>query len=161
MTTLDSYSYIFDRLIKNNYPYILNLNSKVTNTDHEIYLNAKRIIYSLPQLDDIFLKDVKEKNIMLEFGITRFRENNVIDDIKNYFIYDLFKENYLIDIASFDMTTLNIDVLNEWCVLFNNFPFTLHDITKTMINCLIKASIPDDRKNELIEKIREKANLML
>ena len=161
MTNLNSYSYIFDRLIKNNYPYILNINSKMTNTDREIYLNAKRIIYSLPSIDDLFLKDIKENNIMLEFGITRFRENNLIDDFKTYFIYDLVKENYLIDIASFDMTTLNIDVLNEWCVLFNNYPFTLHDIVKIMINCLIKANISDDIKNKLIEDLKDKANLML
>ena len=161
MTNLNSYSYIFDRLIKNNYPYILNINSKMTNTDREIYLNAKRIIYSLPNIDDLFLKDIKENNIMLEFGITRFRENNLIDDFKTYFIYDLVKENYLIDIASFDMTTLNIDVLNEWCVLFNNYPFTLHDIVKIMINCLIKANISDDIKNKLIEDLKDKANLML
>lgn len=161
MTNLDSYSYIFDRLIKNNYPYILNLNSKITNIDKEIYLNAKRIIYSLPNIDELFLKDIKENNIMLEFGITRFRENNLIDDFKNYFIYDLIKENYLIDIASFDMTTLNIDILNEWCILFNNYPLTLHDIVKIMINCLIKANIPLDIKNKLIDELKDKANLML
>ena len=161
MTNLDSYSYLFDRLIKNNYPYILNMNSKMTNTDREIYLNAKRIIYSLPSLDELLLNDIKEHNIMLEFGITRFRENNLIDDFKNYFIYNLVKDNYLIDIASFDMTTLNIDILNEWCVLFNNYPFTLHDIVKIMINCVVKANISDDIKNNLIDKIKEKANLML
>ncbi len=161
MTNLDSYSYLFDRLIKNNYPYILNMNSKMTNTDREIYLNAKRIIYSLPSLDELLLNDIKEHNIMLEFGITRFRENNLIDDFKNYFIYNLVKDNYLIDIASFDMTTLNIDILNEWCVLFNNYPFTLHDIVKIMINCVVKANINDDVKNNLIDKIKEKANLML
>lgn len=161
MTNLDSYSYLFDRLIKNNYPYILNMNSKMTNTDREIYLNAKRIIYSLPSLDELLLNDIKEHNIMLEFGITRFRENNLIDDFKNYFIYNLVKDNYLIDIASFDMTTLNIDILNEWCVLFNNYPFTLHDIVKIMINCVVKANINDDIKNNLIDKIKEKANLML
>ena len=161
MTNLDSYSYIFDRLIKNNYPYILNINSKITSNDREIYLNAKRIIYSLPNIDELFLRDIKENNIMLEFGITRFRENNLIDDLKNYFIYDLVKENYLIDIASFDMTTLNIDILNEWCILFNNYPLTLHDIVKIMINCLIKANIPLDIKNKLIDELKDKANLML
>ena len=161
MTNLDSFLYIFDRLIKNNYPYILNLNSKITSSDKEIYLNAKRIIYSLPNVDEVFLRDVKKKNIMLEFGITRFRENNLIDDFKNYFIYDLIKENYLIDIASFDMTTLNIDILNEWCILFNNYPLTLHDIVKIMINCLIKANISLDIKNKLIDDLKDKANLML
>ena len=161
MTSLENYSYIFSRLIKNSYPYILNMNSKITNPDKEIYLNAKRIIYSLPNIDELFLKEVKEHNIMLEFGITRFRENNLIDDFKNYFIYDLIKENYSIDIASFDMTTLNIDILNEWCILFNNYPFTLHDIVKIMINSLINANIDDTIKNKLIDDIKEKANLML
>ena len=41
MDNLVDYMYLFDRLIKNNYPYIINMNSKMTSGDRDIYLHAK------------------------------------------------------------------------------------------------------------------------
>ena len=38
MDNLSDYMYFFDRLIKNNYSYILNMNSRITNQEREIYL---------------------------------------------------------------------------------------------------------------------------
>ena len=153
MTNLRDYMYIFDRLIKNNCPYIININSKETSQDEEIYLNAKRIIYLLPVYDEVLLSKIRKNNIMLEFSITRFKENKIFDEFKNYFIYDLIKENVNLTITSSDMTTMNTDILNEWCLLFNNYPLVLHDLIKITHNSLLKANI----ENEL----KDKSNLVL
>ena len=161
MTILSDYLYIFDRLMKSNMPYIINMDSKETNQDEEIYLNAKRIIYALPIYDEVFLNKLRKNDIMLEFSITRFKENKIYDDLKNYYIYDLIKENTNLTITSADMTTMKTDILNEWCILFNNYPLVLHDMYKVINNSLIKANINDDDKTKLIEELRNKSNLVL
>lgn len=161
MTNLSDYSYIFDRLIKNNIPYIINMNSKETRVDEEIYLNASRIIYNLPSIDEPFLNELRKNNVMLEFSITRLKESKIYDELKNYFLYDLIKDNTLLTITSCDMTTLNTDILNEWCILFNNYPLVLHDMYKITNNSLIKANIDDIEKDKLIEELRNKSNLVL
>ena len=161
MANLNDYQYVFDRLIKNNYPYILNYNSKVTNQDYEIYCNARRIIYSLNYQDMEFLDEVRSHDIMLEFGITRFYENNIIHEFKDYFIYDLIKDNLLVTIVSMDMTALNTDIINEWCLMFNNYSISLHEMIKIINNSLMKVNIDDKLKNELIDEFKEKSNLVL
>ncbi len=161
MTNLNDYSYIFDRLIKNNAPYIINMNSKETSQDEEIYLNANRIIYALPTYDEIFFNKLRKNNVVLEFSLTRFKENKIYDELKNYFLYDIIKENMPLTITSCDMTTMKTDILNEWCILFNNYPLVLHDMYKITNNSLIKANIDDSEKDKLIEELRNKSNLVL
>lgn len=160
MKNLSDYMYLFDRLIKNNYPYILNINSKVTSVEKEIYLHAKRIIYALPTFDETLKDDLKVHNIMLEFSLTRLKESNIID-LKNWFLYDLMKENLLFTITSCDMTTLNTDILNEWCLVFNNYPFILLDMVKVINKNLINANISNNDKDNLIQKLKEESNLVL
>lgn len=161
MDNLVDYMYLFDRLKENNYPYILNMNTKVTSIDHDIYLNAKRIIYALDTRDDVIIDELMENDIMLEFALTRFYENNLISDYKDYFIYDLIKDNIKLTITSVDMTTLNTDIINEWCLLFNNYPLVLHDMVKLINYNLTKANILEEEKQKLINEFRDKSNLIL
>ncbi len=161
MDSLTDYMYLFDRLIKNNYPYILNMNSKITNSDHDIYMHAKRVIYALDTRDDLIISELMENDVMLEFAITRFYENNLFSDYKDYYIYDLIKDNIKLTIASHDMTTLNTDIINEWCILFNNYSLVLHDMMKIINNSLIKANIDDETKEKLQNEFKEKSNLIL
>ena len=161
MDNLADYMYLFDRLIKNNYPYILNMNSKMTNSDYDIYMHATRIIYALESRDDGIISELMEKGIMLEFAPTRFYENNVFSDYKDYFIYDLIKDNIKLTIASHDMTSLNTDIINEWCVLFNNYPIVLHDMLKIINYNLTKINISEEKKEKLINEFKDKSNLIL
>ena len=160
MDNLSDYQYLFDRFIKNNYPYILNMNSKITSVEHEIYMHAKRIIYSLNTYDENLINELKLHNIMLEFSLTRLKESNIVD-IKDFFIYDFLKENISLTITSCDMTTLNTDILNEWCLLFNNYPISLREMIKVINNSLINCNISDNIKSRLIEELKEKSNLVL
>ncbi len=161
MDNLVDYMYLFDRLKDNKYPYILNMNTKMNSTDHDIYLNAKRIIYALDTRDDGIIEELMENDIMLEFALTRFYENNLFSDYKDYFIYDLMKDNVKLTITSMDMTTLNTDIINEWCLLFNNYPLVLHDMIKMINYNLTKANIDEETKNKLINEFRDKSNLIL
>ena len=161
MDNLANYMYLFDRLIKSNYPYILNMNTKMTSQDEDIYLHAKRVIYALPTLDEGIIRKIREHDILLEFSLTRFYENNLISDLKEYFIYDLIKENAKVTLTSVDMTTINTDIVNEWCLMFNNYPLVLHDLIKIINYNLLYANIDDELKNRLIEEFKEKISLIL
>ena len=161
MDRLSDYMYLFDRLIKNNYPYILNMNSKVTNSDYDIYMHASRIIYSLNTRDDVIINELMERSITLEFALTRFYENNIIHDYKDYFIYDLIKDNIKLTLASHDMTTLNTDIINEWCIMFNNYPLVLYDLLKNINYNLSKININEEKKEMLINEFKDKSNLIL
>lgn len=157
MANLNDYMYLFDRLIRNNYPYIIPINSKLLSSEEEIYFHAKRIIYQLPYKDDNFLLEVRKNNILLEFSLSRFMERNIIMDIKEYFLYDYLKENGDFTITTCDMTTLNTDIINEWCLFFNNYPLVLHDLIKVTNNSLIHANISNNLKEELINKLKNES----
>ena len=161
MTNISDYSYIFDRLKKNNYPYILNLNSQITNQDYDIYMNAKRVIYSLPDRDEIILDELKNNGVLLEFPLSSLREANIIGDISNTCLYELYLDNYDVCLTSRDMTSLNTDILNEYCLLFNNFDIKLLDLVKINIRDLEVANIDEEIKNNLIEKLRSESNELL
>ena len=161
MDNLVDYMYLFDRLIKNSYPYIININSRISSGEKDIYMHAKRVIYALDTRDDIIINELMDNGITLEFALTRFYENNLFSDYKDYFIYDLIKDNIKLTIATQDMTTLNTDIINEWCILFNNYPLVLHDMVKIINYNLSKINIDDEIKEKLINEFKDKSNLIL
>lgn len=159
---LDSYKALYDKFIKDDIDYIVLLDSKLTNQNKEIFYNAKRIIYNLfDKPNDMFLNLIRENNIILEFPITYQNYFNLYDELVNHFVYDLYKENIKVTFTTIDMTILDTDLLNEYCCLFNVFPFKLHDLVTINLNILNKLNIKDNIKNSLIEEFKEKANELL
>ena len=59
------------------------------------------------------------------------------------------------------MTPLDTDLLNEYCKLFNVFPFNLHDLVNMNINLLNNINVSVDVRNNLIDYLKEKANELL
>lgn len=156
---LDSYKALFDKFIKDDIDYIVLLDSKITNQNKEIYYNAKRIIYNVfEKPNDNFLNIIRDNEIILEFPITYQNYFNLYDELSNHFIYDLYKENIKVIFTTVDMVILDTDLLNEYCKLFNVFPFNLHDLVTITLNILNKLNINDLVKNELIDDFKEKAN---
>lgn len=161
MTNISDYIYIFDYLNRNNISYILNLDTKITNQDYEIYKNAKRVIYSLSEIDSDILELFRASAVMLEFPLSSLWENNIITGLKDYFFYDIYKENMLVSIVSRDMTTLNTDILNEYCLLFNNSPITVLELVKMTLNVLANINVDAELKNKLIIDFKGRSNELL
>lgn len=158
----DSYKALFDKFIKDKIDYIVLLDSKLTNQNKEIYYNAKRIIYNIFELPDSnFLNIIRENEIILEFPIAYQSYFNIYDDLNNHFIYDLYKENLKIVFTTIDMNILDTDLLNEYCKLFNVFPFNLHDLIVITNNILNKLNVKDEIKNNLIADFKDKANELI
>ena len=158
----DSYQALFDKLLKDKIDYIILLDSKLTNQNKEIYYNAKRIIYNLMEIPtDNFKEVIKDNEIILEFPITYQNYFNLYDELTNHFVYDLYKENLKVTFTTIDMTALDTDLLNEYCKLFNVFPFNLHDLVNINLSILNKINTSDEVKNKLITDFKEKANELL
>ena len=102
-----------------------------------------------------------DKNIMLEFPLTSLYEANIISSIKESVFHELYEDNFNVCIVSRDMTSLNTDILNEYCLLINNFSFTILDLVKMNINILENIDIDDVKREELINKLREESNKLL
>ena len=159
---LDSYKALFDKFLKDDINYIVLLDSKITNQNKEIFYNAKRIIYNVFEMpSDNFLNIIRDNEIILEIPITYQNYFNLYDDLSNHFVYDLYKENVKVIFTTIDMMILDTDLLNEYCKLFNVFPFSLHDLVVITLNILNKLNINDSVKNELIDDFKEKANELL
>lgn len=160
--TFDMYQALFDKFIKDEINYIVLLDSKLTNQNKEIYYNAKRIIYNLfEEPTDNFFNIIKNNEIVLEFPITYQGTYHIYDELKNHFVYNLFKENVIVSFTTIDMTILDTDLLNEYCILFNVFPFNLHDLVNINLNILNKLNVSLEIKNNLISDFKEKANEIL
>lgn len=162
LENFETYKALFDKFVKDDIKYIIVLDSKITTQNKEIFAGASRIICNvLMKPDPFFLEMVKQNNIILEFPITYQSYFNIYDTLENYFVYDLFKENVLLTFTTIDMTSLDTDLLNEYCKLFNVFPFTLHDLIVITLNALNQMNISLELKNKLIEEFKEKANELL
>ncbi len=160
--TFASYQALFDKLIKDKIDYIVILDTRLDNQNKEIYYNAKRIIYNFMEIpEENFMNVLKDNEIILEFPITYQNYFNLYDDLSTHFIYDLFKENIKVAFTTIDMTSLDTDLLNEYCKLFNVFPFNLHDLININLGILNKINTNDEIKNNLIVEFKEKANELL
>jgi len=159
-TNLIDYVYIFDKLIKNSIPYILPFDDKLTNQNREIYTNAYRIEYLYDGIDNEILDLVFENKITLEFCFSKINELNFSFNVYEL-IYKLIKENYRVIINSLDMTVLNTDIINEYCLLFNNCDLTLRELVKLLINGINNLLIDDIIKERLIVKLKDESNKIL
>lgn len=159
-TNLVDYVYLFDKLIKNNIPYIIPYNDLITNQNHEIYLNASRIEYLFDNENNEIFDLVKENNITLEFSFSKIQELNFGINIYNL-VERLFRDNVNISINSLDMIVLNTDIINEYCLLFNNCELSLRDLVKLLINNLNNLKINDIIKERLIKVLKDESNEIL
>lgn len=159
-TNLADYIYLFDKLIKQDIPYIVPFDDAITNQNREIYQNAYRIEYLQDGTNQELLEFVKEKNIFLEISFSRIQELSFNTNIYDL-IFNLIKDNYNIAICSYDMTVLNTDIINEYCLLFNNTTLNLLEFVKLLLNCINKLRIDDIMKERLIKVLKEESNKIL
>ena len=162
LDNLESYKALFDKFVKDDIKYIILQDSKITKGDKDIYFKASRIIYNIIEMpEENYLNTIRENNIILEIPVTYQNYFNLYDNLENHILYDLYKENIILTFSTIDMTCLNTDLLNEYCKIFNVFPFNLHDLTKITLNILNLININVETKNKLIDEFREKANELL
>ncbi len=162
LDSLESFKALFDKFLKDDIKYIVLLDSKLTNQNKEIYYHASRIIYNVMEMpDSTFIDQIRSESILLEFALTYQNYFHLYEDLSSHIVYDLFKDNLPICFTTVDRTALDTDLLNEYCKLFNVFPFSLHSLVVITLNILNQINLDTDLKNTLITDFKEKANELL
>lgn len=160
ITNLVDYIYLFDKMIREDVPYVLSYDNKINNQNHDIYEHAYRIIYELGYVEREIISLAKANNIMLMFSISKLI--NTYSNFSVYeLIYELMENNYLVSVNSEDMTILNTDIINEYCLLVNKCDLKLLQLVKNTMNNIKSLNINDNQKEKLITFLKEKSNSML
>lgn len=127
-------------------------------------MGAKRIGHGIKAINnEELIKRLKKDKIALEICPTSNINTKAIDNIKNHPIYDLYKQGVLTTINTDNKTVSNTDLIKEYELLLNNFPFKINDIIKMNEYAIECSFLPDKEKNKLhslYKKELEKINII-
>ena len=147
------YKELFDYVKENKIPFTIHAgeaDGPVSIRD-AISFGATRIGHGIRSIEDPALVELlKEKNVLLEVCPTSNIQTNVVDNINNHPIRDLYK-NVLVSVNTDNRTVSNTTLTKEYNLL-KTVNFTEEDFIKMNIDAINKAFISEEEKGELIRK---------
>ncbi|WP_371025131.1 adenosine deaminase [Paraclostridium ghonii] len=132
-----------------SYGYRVTIHAGETGIGENVYeaikvLKAERIGHG------VFIKDckkaydlVREKNITLEMCPTSNLQTKAIKLIEDYPLSSFHKDGIRVSLNTDNRTVSNIDLTNEYNIIFNNFEMSENDYKQIYINS-IEASFADE-----------------
>lgn len=147
------YKELFDYVKANKIPFTIHAGEAdgPSSIKAAIDFGATRIGHGIRAIEDPTLVELlKEKNVLLEVCPTSNIQTNVVDNINNHPIKDLYK-NVLVSINTDNRTVSNTTLTKEYNLL-KIINFTEEDFIKMNIDALRKAFISEEEKEELIRK---------
>lgn len=143
-----------------SYGYRVTIHAGETGIGENVYdaitlLKAERIGHG------VFIKDcekaynlVKEKNVTLEMCPTSNLQTKAIKNIENYPLNNFHKDGIKVSLNTDNRTVSDIDLTNEYNIIFNNFEMNEDDYKVIYLNS-IEASFADkNTKNKLRDYIK-------
>lgn len=119
-------------------------------------LNAERIGHG------VFIKDckqaydvVREKNIVLEMCPTSNLQTKAIKDIKEYPLNNFYKDNIKVTINTDNRTVSDINLTNEYELIFNNFNMDFNDYANIYLNSVEASFASEEVKCKLRKYITQ------
>lgn len=120
-----------------------------------INMGAKRIGHGIAAIKNNSLIDKLIRNkIVLEVCPTSNIQTNVIDNVNNHPIYELYKKGVLTTINTDNRTVSDTDLTKEYKLLLSNLPFTMDDIKIMNANSINSAFISEEERQELLNIIK-------
>lgn len=117
-------------------------------------LNPTRIGHGVKCIDNFkILKQIKEKNILLEICPTSNIQTKAFETYTNHPIKTLYDNKINISINTDNRTVSNINLTNEYLKLINNFNFTINDLKKINLNSINYTFLTPKEKISLFEKM--------
>ena len=109
----------------------------------------------------VFIKDceraynlVKENNVTLEMCPTSNLQTKAIKNIENYPLNNFHKDGIKVSLNTDNRTVSDIDLTNEYNIIFNNFEMSEDDYKTIYLNS-VEASFADENiKNKLRNYIK-------
>lgn len=143
-----------------SYGYRVTIHAGETGIGENVYdaitlLKAERIGHG------VFIKDceraynlVKENNVTLEMCPTSNLQTKAIKNIENYPLNNFHKDGIKVSLNTDNRTVSDIDLTNEYNIIFNNFEMSEDDYKTIYLNS-VEASFADENiKNKLRNYIK-------
>ncbi len=120
------------------------------------YLNAERIGHGIRIKEDTeILEYVKENKIPLEVCPTSNLHTKAVDSLEAYPIKEYYNLGILVTVNTDNRTVSDINLSDEYLTLYNNFDFSLTDITELILNGVKAAFISKNQKEKILQEFKE------
>ena len=142
---------LFDYVKKIDIPYTIHAGEAVGKDSilSAISFKTKRIGHGVKDVDDEIIELYKNNNITLEVCPTSNLNTNLVSNIEDYPIYNLYKSGVNVTINTDNRTVSNTTLSKEYDLLKKNFPFTDKDFIMMNNYAIDAAFLNEDEKNEL------------
>ena len=142
---------LFDYVKKLDIPYTIHAGEAVGKDSilSAISFKTKRIGHGVKDVDDEIIELYKNNNITLEVCPTSNLNTNLVSNIEDYPIYNLYKSGVKVTINTDNRTVSNTTLSKEYDLLKKNFPFTDKDFIMMNNYAIDAAFLNEDEKNEL------------
>lgn len=118
-----------------------------------ISFGAKRIGHGVQILEhEDLIKEVKEKDILLEVCPTSNVQTNISNSYKELPIKKIYDKGVVISINTDNRTVSNTNLYKEYINIVNNLDFNVDDIIKMNKDALKHAFLEETEKQELLNK---------
>lgn len=118
-----------------------------------ISFGAKRIGHGVQILEhEDLIKEVKEKDILLEVCPTSNVQTNISNSYKELPIKKIYDKGVVISINTDNRTVSNTNLYKEYINIVNNLDFNVDDIIKMNKDALKHAFLEETEKQELLKK---------
>ncbi|MEW8960408.1 MULTISPECIES: adenosine deaminase [Paraclostridium] len=142
------------------YGYRITIHAGETGIGENVYdaitlLKAERIGHG------VFIKDcekaynlVKENNVTLEMCPTSNLQTKAIKNIENYPLNNFHKDGIKVSLNTDNRTVSDIDLTNEYNIIFNNFEMSEDDYKTIYLNSVEASFADENTKNKLRNYIK-------
>ena len=143
-----------------SYGYRVTIHAGETGIGENVYdaitlLKAERIGHG------VFIKDcekaynlVKENNVTLEMCPTSNLQTKAIKNIENYPLNNFHKDGIKVSLNTDNRTVSDIDLTNEYNIIFNNFEMSEDDYKTIYLNSVEASFADENTKNKLRNYIK-------
>lgn len=143
-----------------SYGYRITIHAGETGIGENVYdaitlLKAERIGHG------VFIKDcekaynlVKENNVTLEMCPTSNLQTKAIKNIENYPLNNFHKDGIKVSLNTDNRTVSDIDLTNEYNIIFNNFEMSENDYKTIYLNSVEASFADENTKNKLRNYIK-------
>lgn len=152
---------LFEIAKNNNIPYTIHAGEAdgPDSINAAIDFSTSRIGHGIRILEDKkLIKEVNEKNILLEICPTSNVQTNVVDKYSNHPIKKIIENNIEISINTDNRTVSNVTLTQEYQKLIDNFNFTYNDLILINKNSIKHSFLNNNEKKEL-NKIFDNLNI--
>lgn len=158
VTAMESFRDLFEEASRLNVPFTIHAGESMgpENIKTAISFGAKRIGHGCSAIkSEEVMKEIKDKNIILEMCVTSNVQCKVVPSLKEHPIKKLYDYGIKVTVNTDDMAILNTDIDQEYEILIKELGFTYNDLIKMNMNSIEAAFMPEEEKKTYLDELRK------